>query len=178
MSQHHATIEWERGPNEFKYRSYTRDHTWSFEGGTLVNASAAPGYLGNEDLVDPEEAYVASLSSCHMLTFLAIAARTGLVVDRYRDPATGYMGRNADGKMTVSRVALRPEISFAGPAPSPEELDRIHEAAHRECFIANSVRTSVTVEGQPASIPCPDANTDQAASVTERPVPSAGRHTP
>ena len=167
MSEHHATIQWERGPTEFNYRSYTRDHTWSFEGGIRVNASAAPGYLGNGDFVDPEEAYVASLSSCHMLTFLAIAARKGLVVDRYRDPAVGHVGRNADGKMVVARVVLRPEISFGGPAPSSEELERIHEAAHRECFIANSVRTSVTVEGRPASSPRPGAHADQAAGLAD-----------
>ena len=172
MTRHHATIEWQRGPTEFKYQSYTRDHTWSFEGGIRVNASAAPGYLGNADFVDPEEAYVASLSSCHMLTFLAIAAQKGLVVDRYRDPAVGHMGRNADGKMTVARVVLRPEISFGGPDPAPEELERIHDAAHRECFIANSVHTSVTVEGRPASVPFPDPNAGQAVSVTQGPVSS------
>ena len=178
MSEHHATIEWERGATEFKYQSYTRDHSWSFEGGIRVNASAAPGYLGNGDLVDPEEAYVASLSSCHMLTFLAIAARRRLVVDRYRDRAVGYMGRNADGKMMVARVVLRPEISFAGPAPSSQELERIHEAAHRECFIANSVLTSVTVEGGPAPAPCPDPNADQAVGASRGEVSSTARRLP
>ncbi len=148
MSEHHATIDWEKGPVEFKYSSYPRDHTWTFEGGVRVSASAAPGYLGNPDYVDPEEAYVASLASCHMLTFLAIAARERLVVDRYRDAAVGFMGRNADGKMTVTRVVLRPEVSFGSPAPSPEALEKLHEIAHGECFIANSVRTAVTVEGE------------------------------
>lgn len=147
MSEHRATIEWERGPAEFKYASYPRDHTWTFEGGIRVDASAAPGYLGNPDSVDPEESYVASLSSCHMLTFLALAARDGLVVDRYRDAAVGYMGRNADGKMAVTRVVLRPKVSFGFPVPSPEALGKLHEIAHGECFIANSVRTSVAVEG-------------------------------
>ena len=147
MSEHHATIDWERGPVEFKYSPYPRDHTWMFEGGVRVSASAAPGYLGNPDYVDPEEAYVASLASCHMLTFLAIAARERLVVDRYRDAAVGFIGRNADGKMTVTRVVLRPEVSFGSPEPSPEALEKLHEIAHEECFIANSVRTAVTVEG-------------------------------
>ena len=147
MSEHRATIEWERGFAEFKYASYPRDHMWTFEGGIRVDASAAPGYLGNPDYVDPEESYVASLSSCHMLTFLAIAVREGLVVDRYRDAAVGYMGRNADGKMTVARVVLRPEITLGSPVPSPEALKKLHEIAHGECFIANSVHTSVTVEG-------------------------------
>ena len=147
MSEHRATIEWERGPAEFRYPSYPRDHTWSFDGGMRIDASAAPGYLGNADFVDPEEAYVASLSSCHMLTFLAVAAREGLVVDRYRDAAVGYMERNADGRLAVVRVVLNPEVSVAAPAPAPGALEKIHEAAHRECFIANSVRTTVIVEG-------------------------------
>lgn len=147
MSEHRATIEWERGPAAFRYPSYPRDHTWSFDGGMRIDASAAPGYLGNADFVDPEEAYVASLSSCHMLTFLAIAAREGLVVDRYRDAAVGYMERNAAGRLAVVRVVLHPEVSVATPVPAPDALEKIHEAAHRECFIANSVRTTVIVEG-------------------------------
>ena len=152
MSEHRATIEWERGHGKFRYSSYPRDHTWTFEGGVQVSASAAPGYLGNPDFVDPEEAYVASLASCHMLTFLAIAVRKGLVVDRYRDAATGFMGRNADGKMTVARVVLHREVSLGSPAPSPEAFEKLHEIAHEECFIANSVRTAVTVEGQMVSL--------------------------
>ncbi|MDE0081251.1 MAG: OsmC family protein [Gammaproteobacteria bacterium] len=146
MSKHRATIEWERGPAEFRYASYSRDHTWTFEGGIRVDASAAPGYLGNADFVDPEEAYVAALASCHMLTFLAIAAREGIVVDRYRDAAVGFMGRNDEGGMAVTRVVLRPELSFRPPVPSRETLDRMHRAAHRQCFIANSVRTTIAVE--------------------------------
>ena len=147
MSEHRATIEWEKGPDEFTYLSYPRDHTWTFGGGARVRASAAPGYLGNALFVDPEEAYVASLASCHMLTFLAIAARQGLVVDRYRDAARGFMERNADGKMTVARVLLRPEVSLGSPAPSPGALEKLHGIAHAECFIANSVRTAITVDG-------------------------------
>ena len=118
MSEHRATIEWERGPAEFRYPSYPRDHTWSFDGGMRIDASAAPGYLGNADFVDPEEAYVASLSSCHMLTFLAIAAREGLVVDRYRDAAVGYMERNAAGRLAVVRVFSTPRSPLR-PRPRP-----------------------------------------------------------
>ena len=146
MSEHHAAIKWERGSVEFKYRSYSRDHTWRFEGGVRVGASAAPAYLGNPNLVDPEEAYVASLASCHMLTFLAIAARKRLVVDQYQDAAVGFLEKNAAGKLAITRVVLHPKVSFGSPAPSPEVLEKIHELAHKECFIANSVRTSVTVE--------------------------------
>ena len=146
MSKHYATVEWERGSVEFEYRSYSRDHIWKFEGGVRVRASSAPEYLGNRDLVDPEKAYVAALASCHMLTFLAIAARKRLVVDRYQDAAVGFLEKNVDGKLAVTRVVLRPKVSFGSRAPSPEGLERIHEIAHQECFIANSVHTSVTVE--------------------------------
>ena len=146
MSEHHATVEWERGSVEFKYRSYSRDHTWKFEGGVRVSASAAPAFFGNPNLVDPEKAYVASLASCHMLTFLAIAARKRLVVDRYQDTAVGFLEKNADGKLAVTRVVLHPQVSFGSLPPSPDGLERIHELAHKECFIANSVRTSVTFE--------------------------------
>ena len=146
MSEHHATVEWERGAAEFEYRSYSRDHTWTFEGGVRVGASSSPEYLGSRNRVDPEKAYVAALASCHMLTFLAIAARKRLVVDRYEDAAVGFLERNADGKLAVTRVVLRPRVSFGGRPPSPEGLEKIHALAHKECFIANSVRTSVTVE--------------------------------
>ena len=146
MSEHHATVEWERGLVEFDYRSYSRDHTWKFEGGVRVRASSAPEYLGNANLIDPEKAYVAALASCHMLTFLAIAARKRLVVDHYRDSAVGFLEKNPDGKLAVTRVVLHPKVSFGPPPPSPEGLEKIHELAHKECFIANSVRTSVTFE--------------------------------
>lgn len=146
MSEHHATVEWERGSAEFEYKSYSRDHIWKFEGGIQVGASSAPEYLGNANRVDPEKAYVASLASCHMLTFLAIAARKRLVVDRYQDAAVGFLEKNADGKLAVTRVVLRPRVSFGFRPPSREGLERIHELAHQECFIANSVRTSVTVQ--------------------------------
>ena len=147
MSEHRAKIEWERGSAEFSYDSYPRDHSWCFDGGVRVTASASPGYLGNAERVDPEEAYVAALASCHMLTFLAIAARKRLVVDQYRDTAVGVMEKNDDGKLAIARVVLRPKIAFgAGSEPSPEELAKLHELAHEHCFIANSVRTSIAVE--------------------------------
>jgi len=109
-------------------------------------ATAAPAYLGNPANVDPEEAFVASLSSCHMLTFLAIACKQKFVLDRYEDAAVGYMEKNSDGKMAIARVELRPKITWSGDrAPSAEELDKMHHAAHENCFIANSVKTNVTV---------------------------------
>jgi organic hydroperoxide reductase OsmC/OhrA len=147
MSEHHARISWTRESRDFDYESYSRDHTWTLDSGVAIEASAAPGYLGNPGLVDPEEAFVASVASCHMLTFLAIAARKRLVVDRYEDAAVGSMEKNAEGKLAITRIVLRPSIAFAGtPAPSPTELERLHKLAHEHCFIANSVRTRVDVE--------------------------------
>ena len=146
MSEHHAKIDWERGSAEFTYDSYSRDHIWTFEGGVEVAASAAPSYLGSARLVDPEQAYVAALASCHMLTFLAIAARKRIVVDQYRDAAVGFLEKNQDGKLAVTRVVLNPKIAFANGPPPSEELKKLHSLAHDNCFIANSVHTAVSVE--------------------------------
>lgn len=147
MSEHKATIEWTRQSPDFSYESYNRDHDWSFDGGTRVRASAAPAYLGNEACVDPEEAFVASLSSCHMLTFLAIACKRRFVVDRYRDEAVGTLAKDSAGNLAITKVTLRPEIAFGGErAPTPEELRTLHEQAHHACFIANSVKTEIVVE--------------------------------
>jgi organic hydroperoxide reductase OsmC/OhrA len=146
MSEHKATIHWNREGTEFKQKEYTRDHVWKFEGGSEVRASAAPQYLGNEALVDPEQAFVAALSSCHMLTFLSLAARDGFVVDDYEDQAVGLMERNADKRMAITRVVLRPKITWGGEAPGSEQLAALHENAHQYCFIANSVSTAISVE--------------------------------
>lgn len=145
MSEHRATIAWRRTTADFVYDSYSRAHTWSFGGDVVVPASAAPAFLGDADRVDPEAAFVAALSSCHMLTLLAIAARKRLAVDAYEDEAVGHLEKNADGKLAITRVTLRPRVTFRDPPP-PGVLDRLHEVAHRECFIANSVRTEVRVE--------------------------------
>jgi organic hydroperoxide reductase OsmC/OhrA len=145
MSEHRATVHWNRQGTPFTQKEYTRDHLWKFDGGSEVRASAAPQYLGNESLVDPERAFVASLSSCHMLTFLSLAARDGFVVDDYRDEALGVMERNADKRIAITRVVLRPTITWGGEAPNPEQLHRLHENAHKHCFIANSVTTKVEV---------------------------------
>ena len=127
-------------------RKYPRDHTWIFDGGHTMTATAAPAYLGSTANVDPEEAFVASLSSCHMLTFLAIACKQKFVLDSYEDEAVGHMEKNAEGKMAITRVELRPKITWGGDRkPTAEQLDQMHHAAHDNCFIANSVRTNVTV---------------------------------
>ena len=145
MSEHRVTVHWERQGTPFTQKEYTRDHLWNFEGGSVVRASAAPQFLGNEALVDPERAFVASLSSCHMLTFLALAARDGFVVDDYRDQAVGLMERNAEKRIAITHVVLRPEITWGGAPPTPEQLQKLHDNAHKHCFIANSVTTKVEV---------------------------------
>ena len=114
-----------------------------------MQASAAPAYLGNPNLVDPEEAFVASLSSCHMLTFLAIACKKRFVLDEYSDDAVGMMEKNADGRLAITRVTLRQRLKFSGDKqPTPQEIEEMNHAAHEQCFIANSVKTEIRVETQ------------------------------
>lgn len=147
MSQHRARIHWVKETASFDYKEYNREHTWTFKNGAVVHAASAPRFLGSEECVDPEEALVASISSCHMLTFLALCARKGIVVEKYDDDAVGYLEPNENKKLAITRVSLRPRISFApGQQPTPEGLAELHEKAHRECFVANSVLTRVTVE--------------------------------
>jgi len=147
MSEHRATVSWQRGDAPFTYEAYPRDHVWRFAGRVEVPASSAPAYRGNPDRVDPEAALVAALSSCHMLTFLAIAARKRWTIESYADEAVGVLEKNESGQLAVTRVALHPKIVFGdGKVPSAEELEGLHHAAHENCFIANSVKTVVTVE--------------------------------
>ncbi len=146
MSEHKVTLRWERSGAEFTYQKYSRDHTWSFDGGHMMAASAAPVYLGNPSNVDPEEAFVASLSSCHMLTFLSIACKQKFMLDNYIDEAVGHMEKNAEGRLAITRVELHPKITWSGDRePNADELEKMHHAAHENCFIANSVKTEVTV---------------------------------
>jgi organic hydroperoxide reductase OsmC/OhrA len=144
-----ATISWRRDDGDFAKGRYSRGHVWRFDGGVEVPATASPQVVPRpftvDAAVDPEEALVASLSSCHMLTFIDMARRGGFVVDAYDDAAEGVMEKNEAGRMWVSDVTLAPRIVFSGPAPAPDELARLHEAAHDACFISNSVRTRVTV---------------------------------
>jgi organic hydroperoxide reductase OsmC/OhrA len=145
---HHFTAQtvWNRAQPDFAYETYDRGHTITLGSGTALQASAAPAYRGDPQKVNPEEQLVAALSSCHMLTFLAIAARKRFVVDSYEDEASGTLEQNPQGKLAVTRVTLRPRVVFSGPRqPSAEERAAMHHTAHRECFIANSVRTEVTV---------------------------------
>lgn len=147
MSEHRATLKWSRGDSGFGYREYPRDHDWIFPNGDTLRASSAPKYLGNEDCVDPEEAYVASLSSCHMLTFLAVASMQGFVLDSYQDEAVGKLAPNDAKKMIVKTVTLTPKTVFSGDKqPTRDELEALHHKAHEECFIANSVLTEIVIE--------------------------------
>ena len=143
MSEHRATVEWQR-TGEFRYETYSRAHTLRFDG-IEVAGNAAPGNIPatveKRAGVDPEQAFVAALSSCHMLWFLHLACRRKWVVERYVDEALGVLD-----KTWVSRVTLRPKVTFAGPSPSTEEHLALHHAAHEKCFIANSVKTEVVIE--------------------------------
>ena len=144
--EHRATILWRRTSESFTYDSYNRAHEWRFHSVT-VPASAAPGFRGDATMVNPEEAFVASLSSCHMLTFLALAAKKRFSLDSYTDEAVGYLEKNDKGRLAVTRVLLRPQVQWSpGISVSPEDLDSLHHQAHEGCFIANSVKTDVTVE--------------------------------
>ncbi|HYW17541.1 MAG TPA: OsmC family protein [Allosphingosinicella sp.] len=149
MAEHLATVEWRSGGG-FREGRYSRAHSWSFDGGAVVPASASPHVVGpplsDPAGVDPEEALVASVSSCHMLWFLHLARDSGLDVAAYRDEARGTMGKDERGRMAMTRIVLRPEIEFAGEAPDPGLLQRLHHEAHIRCFIANSLRTEIVVE--------------------------------
>ena len=151
MSEYAATIRWQRGTQSFTDDKYSRGHQWEFDGGTTVPASASPEIvpvpMSVAENVDPEEAFVASLSSCHMLFFLHIAANAGIVIDNYTDAATGRMEKNAEGKTVMTKVVLRPQATYSGERiPDRDEIERMHHLAHEQCFIANSVKTEITTE--------------------------------
>ena len=149
MSRHEATIDW-RSDGAFASGSYSRRHLWRFDGGAVVTASASPDVvptpMSDPAGVDPEEALVASVASCHMLWFLSLAQAAGLDVESYADAAIGEMGRIAPGRMAITRITLRPAIAFAGSSPDAETLARLHHDAHERCFIANSLKTEIVVE--------------------------------
>ena len=149
MGKHVVRIDWQRGDAAFLDARYSRAHTWTFDGGAKVMASSSPFVvpppLSDPGSVDPEEALVAAASSCHMLWFLSIAAGRGFVVDSYVDDAEGTMGRNAAGKVAMTRIDLRPAIRFTGEEPTPLQLQELHEASHACCMIANSLITEIVV---------------------------------
>ena len=151
MSEYFSTVVWERNDQVFTDNQYSRGHVWKFDGGAEVNASASPHIVplpySVAENVDPEEAFVASLSSCHMLFFLSIAAKKKFVVEQYIDNAVGVMEKGADGKTLMTKVILRPEVTFTGEKiPTLEQLEKMHHQSHDLCFIANSVKTEVITE--------------------------------
>lgn len=150
MHKHESTILWERKDQNFGDNKYSRAHLWEFDG-IKVPASSSPSVLpvpmSSLEAIDPEEALVAATSSCHMLFFLAIAAKRGFVVDRYSDQAYGEMGKNTEGKTLMSRITLRPRIEFSGTKqPSAAEIDEVHRMAHEQCFIGNSIKSEIVIE--------------------------------
>ena len=149
MATHSATIKWVND-RQFRSGKYSRAHEWRFDGGAVVRGSSSPAVvpepMSDPFGVDPEEALIASASSCHMLWFLLLAQKAGLDVESYCDEAEGTMGKDERGRTAVTRITLRPDIAFTGAAPGPEELDRLHHEAHDKCFIANSLRSEIVVE--------------------------------
>jgi organic hydroperoxide reductase OsmC/OhrA len=154
LSEHRTVVEWSRDGAIFTDSRYSRGHRWLFDGGIEVRASASPHVvrlpLSVAEAVDPEEAFVASLSSCHMLVFLSIAAKKGFMVDSYRDEATGVLEKDSSGKLAMTRVTLHPQVQFSGDKrPTPDDLAAMHHDSHEGCFIASSVKTDVRCEPAP-----------------------------
>jgi organic hydroperoxide reductase OsmC/OhrA len=151
MSEHLATIRWQRGDAAFAGGKFSRVHSWSFDGGVTVEAAASPSVVpamyNSESAVDPEEAFVASVASCHMLTFLFYAMKGGFIVDSYDDNAVGAMTKGDNGVPWVSAITLHPRVVFSGDKrPSAQDLDHLHHEAHEKCFIANSVKAQIKVQ--------------------------------
>lgn len=152
MKQFEARLAWRRGEQPFLDQRYSRAHEWRFDGGLVVTASSSPLSvplpMSDPAAVDPEEALVAAASSCHMLFFLSLAARAGFVVDEYRDHPVGTLDKDEQGRLAMTRIVLRPAIVFGGGrTPAPDEVARLHHEAHALCYVANSLRTHITVEG-------------------------------
>jgi organic hydroperoxide reductase OsmC/OhrA len=147
MSEHKVKLCWKNEQDDFSYKNYDRTHSWKFEGGSVVKASAAPEYFGKKEFVNPEEAFAASLASCHMLTFLAIASLKKYTVEIYEDTAIAILEKNEKSRMAVTKLYLRPKITFVGDnIPDKTIIDEMHQRAHMECFIANSVVTKIIIE--------------------------------
>ena len=149
MSEHRITLGWQRGDATFERGNYPKDHQLRYLGGQTLGASAAADYGGNAALADPEQILLSALSSCHMLTFLAVAAKRGYVVDEYSDDAECEIGKNSDGLTAVVWALLRPSVRFSGDKrPGLEEYDKLHERAGHACFVGQSLKTEVTIEAK------------------------------
>jgi len=150
MSEYKATIKWQRTDPDFLKGKYSREHIWVFDGGVTIPASASPSVVpqpwSNPGGVDPEEAFVAAISSCHMLTFLYLASKEGFQIDNYEDEAVGLMTKNEKGVPWVCLVKLNPRTTYSGgKLPAPTDKARLHHLAHEQCYIANSIKTEITV---------------------------------
>jgi len=153
MSEYKANINWQRTSPDFLRGRYSREHTWTFDGGVTVPASPSPQVVpapwSNPACVDPEEAFVASIASCHMLTFLYLAAKQGFQIDSYQDEAVGLLTKNEKGVPWISSLVLHPKIVFSGEKlPTPADQERLHHLAHEQCYIANSVKTEIVVNSK------------------------------
>jgi organic hydroperoxide reductase OsmC/OhrA len=150
LSEHAIALEWERTTPDFNYDTYSRNHSIGFGTVGKVCGSAAPEFHGDPQCIDPEQAFVMALASCHMLTFLAIACKKGFIIDQYIDKAIGELGKNQSGKMAMTKVELRPEVVFSGEKiPTDEEFSMLHDRAHSSCIIANSIASCVEVTVTP-----------------------------
>lgn len=151
MMTYNIKVSWKRNIDEaFLDNKYSRSHTWTFDGGIELRASSSPHVvpvpMSNEVAVDPEEAFVASLSSCHMLWFLSLAVENNYIVESYEDNAEGVLAKDEEGKLAMTRVTLKPKVTFGNQhTPSREQVDELHHSAHEKCFIANSVKTKITI---------------------------------
>jgi len=146
MSEHLICVEWARKSEDFSYEKFSRDHVWHYGNETKICASSSPDFFGNPQCLNPEQGFAASLSSCHMLTFLALCSRRNYVVDSYSDEAVAVLGKNNIGKIAIIKVELRPVVGFApGKAPTREQFTTLHDRAHDNCFIANSYASCVEV---------------------------------
>ncbi len=151
MSKYTATVRWSRDSENFTDNKYSRVHQWSFDSGQVIRASASPNVVptpyADPSAVDPEEAFLASLSSCHMLWFLSLAAKSGFIIEAYKDEATGILAENKQGKLAITSVTLHPSVRYASETPpNKKQNDHLHREASKKCFIANSVKTDVQVE--------------------------------
>lgn len=152
MSEYFAKIKWVRGSNEsYIDNKYSRGHEWIFDGGVTIQASSSPHIVplpySVAENVDPEEAFIASVSSCHMLFFLGIAAKRKYVIDSYVDDAIGIMEKDKDGNISMTKITLKPNIQFSGDRkPTMEQIEKMHHQSHKECFIANSIKTEIITE--------------------------------
>ena len=147
MSEHKITLNWKKQTESFEYQDYNRDHQWDFGEGLVVNASSAPEFMGNPQFADPERAFAAALSSCHMLFFIAICSKKKITVEDYVDNASAYLEKNNKGALVITRVVLRPKIRFAEDIEiDREQIEKIHHQSHQRCFLANSVRSEVVLE--------------------------------